>query len=366
MNPDLLKAIETSNVSEAVRLLDSETASGKDPREIRASLFAPVQRVLNPPFINPHLPKMYRICRELAKSLDKESLYPLVRLEITEYAKRPKLEPLEKGEVRTETVSFGQIETALTGTDPGETAGLMYAFWTQAGGSELARRMLLLGSGYLGKSLGHSISCTAFIFLEAIERHDQDPWPALAMIADYFHRGRFSQTPHIKSEPVSEADLANHLLRAASGRGIINLHHTITLYAIERVRQLFNQEEYNHLLHEWIDFLGDKEAEVVTLIGGRSSAGESAPLLDDVIAGLNTHATLAALSGMLGSDSERSKVGQSLIRGIIGLYQGDYNPHYLTGLGSALWALDNYAGERQIVLNAFFQYLDYFYSDLKS
>lgn len=366
MNPDLLKAMETSNVYEAVRIFDSETASGKDPREIHASLFAPVQRVLNPPFINPHLPKMYRICRELADRLNKEDLIPLVRLEITEYAKRPKLEPLEKGELRKDKVSFDQIETALAGTDPKGTASLMYAFWTQAGGPELARRMLLLGSGYFGKSLGHSISCTAFIFLEAIEHHDQDPWPALAMIADYFHKGRFCQTPLIRPESVSEADLANHLLRAASGRGIINLHHTITLYAIERVRRLFNQEEYNHLLHEWIDFLGDKEAEVVTLIGGRSSAGESAPPLDDVIAGLNTHATLAALSGMFGSDNERSKVGQSLIRGIIGLYQGDYNPHYLTGLGSVLWVLDNYAGDRQIVLNAFFQYLDYFYSGLKA
>jgi hypothetical protein len=39
---------------------------------------------------------------------------------------------------------------------------------------------------------------------------------------------------------------------------------------------------------------------------------------------------------------------------------------YLTGLGSALWVLDRFPGEDQIVRNALFQYLDYYFTDLKS
>ena len=50
-------------------------------------------------------------------------------------------------------------------------AALMLAFLEQLGNVELARRLLLLGSGYLNRSLGHSISCTAFILLEMIERN---------------------------------------------------------------------------------------------------------------------------------------------------------------------------------------------------
>ena len=49
---------------EASELFREGVSGGIDSWEIHQSLFPVVQRVLNPPFINPHLPKMYRICRE--------------------------------------------------------------------------------------------------------------------------------------------------------------------------------------------------------------------------------------------------------------------------------------------------------------
>jgi hypothetical protein len=54
------------------------------------------------------------------------------------------------------------------------------------GGAEFARRVLLLESGYLNNSLGHSVSCTVFILLEMLERKDQDFWQSLSVLADYF------------------------------------------------------------------------------------------------------------------------------------------------------------------------------------
>jgi hypothetical protein len=75
---DLLQAVEASNVAGASELFRERLQRGTDPWEIHLSLFPVVQRVLNPPFINPHLPKMYRICRELIPYLEEEDVAPLI------------------------------------------------------------------------------------------------------------------------------------------------------------------------------------------------------------------------------------------------------------------------------------------------
>lgn len=260
----LLHAVESSDVTRALELFKAELRKGVDAWDIHLSLFPFVQRVMNPPFINPHLPKMYCIYRELISHLTKDEIAGLVELEINEYTRRPKLEKLLKAKVMTSTVSFNQIESAIREQDREKTATLMATFSAKQGGTELARRLLLLGSGFLDVSLGHSISCTAFILLETLGRPDQDPWPALATLADYFCKGRFDTTPGLEGlKFYPDEILDHHMLRATSGRGILNLHHTITRYAIERVRKFFHQEEYNHMINVWIDFLGDKEAERV-------------------------------------------------------------------------------------------------------
>ncbi|OGO19666.1 MAG: hypothetical protein A2Z15_03975 [Chloroflexi bacterium RBG_16_50_11] len=49
-----------------------------------------------------------------------------------------------------------------------------------AGKNELARVLLLLGSGSMGQTLGHSVSCTAFILLESWSIRRKTPgrrWP---------------------------------------------------------------------------------------------------------------------------------------------------------------------------------------------
>jgi hypothetical protein len=112
--------------------------------------------------------------------LKKDEIQPLISLELTEYTRRPKLEKLPKGKPLTTPVFFKDVESAIREQDREKTAVLMATFFAQAGGADLARRLLLLGSGYLRDSLGHSVSCTAFILLEMLERADQDPWPVLA------------------------------------------------------------------------------------------------------------------------------------------------------------------------------------------
>lgn len=187
---------------------------------------------------------------QLIPYLHKTEIPPLIRLEGIEYARRSKMEKLNKTKLLKHTVSFGDIESVIREQDRGKTATFMATFHDQAGEKELARRLLLLGNGYLSNSLGHSISCTAFILQEMSARQGEDLWPVFATLADYFCKGRFHNTADLgDSEDFSATDYVPRLLlQTTKGKGIVNLHHTITLYAMERVRRLFNKAEFRHMM----------------------------------------------------------------------------------------------------------------------
>ncbi len=366
LTSDLLQALETSDLVGASEQL-GKIKRGADAWETHLSLFPVVQRVLNPPFINPHLPKMYRICREFLPYLTEDDILTLVRVEVTEYTRRPKLEKLRKGELLTSSVSFKDIESAIRNRDREKTAVLMATFYGQKGKAEFARRLLLLGSGYLDDSLGHSVSCTSFILLEMMERQDQDPWPALATLADYFCKGGFHATPALRKSTVFSSDEAikHHLLRATSGQGIVKLHHTITLYSMERVRQYFSTEEYHHMIVAWITFLGDKKTEQIPLESPQKPPTNYARF-HEIFSRLEAKPVLALIKEMTASQQGRQQLGRFLIKGLCDQYQGNYNPHYLTGLGSALWVVDRYWNQSHMVMNGLFQYLDFFFEGIKS
>ena len=368
MKRDLLQAVDAADVTRVNNLVTAEILKGTDPWEIHLSLFPVVQRVLNPPFINPHLPKMYRICRYLVPYLKKDETPAFLRLEVTEYTRRPKFQELPKRKPLTPPVSFSDVETAIRERDREKTAVLMATFYAQAGGTELARRLLLLGSGYLQDSLGHSVSCTAFILLEMLERTDQDPWPALATLADYFSKGHFDATPVLPktSASISEEVFDHHLLRATSGRGIVNLHHTITLYAIEHVRQFFTEAEYRHMIAAWIAFMGEKGLEPVTLDPPKMGLESDYDRFYETFSALEAKPVVASLQEMITSHQGRLQLGRFLMKGLCDRYQGDYNPHYLTGLGSALWVTDRFWKQPSIVVNALYQYLDFLFDGLRS
>ena len=368
MRDGLLQALEASDVTQINDLFMEEINNGKDAWEIHQSLFPVVQRVLNPPFINPHLPKMYRICRELRPYLREDEIPAFIRLEVMEYARRPKLGKLTKIKPSISPVCFEDIELAVRGRDWEKTTVLMTAFHEQTGGVELARRLLFLGSGYLSPSLGHSVSCTAFILLEMLDRTDQDPWPALATLADYFCKGEFHTTPVLRKTPAFSSNevFDRHLLRAASGSGIINLHHTITIYAMEQVRPLFSKEEYNHMIGAWVAFMEDKEVKMVVLDNPRIAPPDDFSHFYENFSRLDVKSVVASVREKILSPGGRLEMGRFLIKGLCDKYTGNYNPHYLTGLGSALWVANRCWKQAPIVVNAFYQYVDFLFESLKS
>jgi hypothetical protein len=74
---------------------------------------------------------------------------------------------------------------------------------------------------------------------------------------------------------------------------------------------------------------------------------------------------LGLAGGMLEGLDHRSRLCSFLVESVCDLYQGNYNPHYLTGLGALLWVLDTYHREAGLVQNALYQYLDFFFSAMK-
>ena len=359
----LLQRMEQSDQNGAGELVTTKLAKGGRPWEIHLALFPLVQRVENPPFINPHLPKMYRIIREFLPYLEADDLPPLLRLEINEYSRLPKSAALEKTALPP-SVTFAAIESAIRAQERDRTAALLLAFLEQQGNAELARRLLLLGSGYLNPTLGHSLSCTTFILLEMIERDDQDPWPTLGTLAEYFCRGHFHTTPQLRTTALpAPAELERQLLRATSGDGIVNLHQTITRYAIERMRPLLSEPEYAHMLSCWIDFLGVKEATPFTPPAAAAAPADYASFYR-TFAPRQTPPVLAALAGLLPAPEGQRQLGRYLIKGVCDQYQGSYNPHFLTGLGSALWVVDHYHDRPAIALNGLRQYLNYFFTSV--
>lgn len=363
MKDNLLQALDKSDVAKASKLFQKQIRKGTDAWEIHLSLFPVVQGVLNPPYINPHLPKMYHIYRELVPYLEKDEIPALIHLEVTEYGRRPKLEKLPKADLLTSSVSVSEIESAIREQDWEKAAISMASFYAQEGGEELARRLLLLGSGYLDQSLGHSVSCTAFILLEMMEREDRDAWPALATLADYFCKGQFHTTPAIQESTAfpSDEDFEHHVLRATSGRGIVNLHHAITLYAIERVRQFFSKEQYDHMIGAWISFMENKKEEQIALDNTGTEPAADYTQFYDTFSKLEAKTAVASVAGMMVSQQGRQQLGRFLIKGLCDQYQGNYNPHYLTGLGSTLWVMDRYWNRPSIAINALFQYIDFLF-----
>jgi hypothetical protein len=365
---DLLHALERNDTNEAVRQLKKLFDEGHDPWEIHLLLFPIVQRVLNPPFINPHLPKVYAITRELVPYLRKEDIPPLIRLEVTEYTRRSKLEKPRKAELLKHTVSFSDIESAIREQDREKTATLIATFHSQAGKDELTRRLLFLGSGYLSDSLGHSISCTAFILQEMSARKREDLWPAFATLADYFCKGRFHNTPGFGNPDGSTSadSVPRLLLQTTKGGGIVNLHHTITLYAMERVRYLFNKAEYRHMMSALTAFMGKKDGKHPEIDIPGSAQPTDYSSFNKTFSGMDARSVTALAMGMIPSSQGRRQLGRFLIKSLCEAYEGDYDPHYITGLGSALWAIDRYWNQDSVAMNALYQYLDYLFNGLRS
>jgi hypothetical protein len=169
-----------------------------------------------------------------------------------------------------------------------------------------------------------------------------------------------------KPERVPSDEMIEHQVkRAASGLGIVNLHHTITLFATERMSQFLNREECAHMTDAWVEFLQDKRAEEMVLEEQGKSPADYKRFFD-MFSGFEAKPVVESVAGMIVSPEGRRQLGRYIVKAVVDRYRGDYNPHYITGLASVLWVVDRYWKQTTIALNALYQYLDFFFTDLGS
>jgi len=67
---------------------------------------------------------------------------------------------------------------------------------------------------------------------------------------------------------------------------------------------------------------------------------------------------------MFHSPEDRSKLCFFLVTGVCELYQGDYDPHYLTGLAALFWVINTFHDDAFLVRNALYQYLSFYFKNL--
>ncbi len=118
------------------------------------------------------------------------------------------------------------------------------------------------------------------------------------------------------------------------------------------------------MANAWIQFLGDKKEEKVTLKGSVAGVVEDYDRFYEMFLDLKAGPVAASLQGMINSGEGRRKLGRFVIQSLCDQYQGNYDPHYITGLGSTLWLLDNYWKDTQIATNALYQYLEFLFTGL--
>jgi hypothetical protein len=131
------------------------------------------------------------------------------------------------------------------------------------------------------------------------------------------------------------------------------------------VKPLFSTDEYHHLIGTWVSFLNNKKAQPVAL---KSRDIQPTPDYDrfyEIFSSLEPEPVAAAAAAMTATPQNRRQLSHFLIISVCDQYQGDYNPHNLTGLGSVLWVVERFWDQAPIAQNALFQYLDYFFDEIK-
>ena len=120
------------------------------------------------------------------------------------------------------------------------------------------------------------------------------------------------------------------------------------------------------MVNAWIDFLGEGREEKISLEESSSEPVKEYGQFYERFSTLKAKPVVASLKGMITSHEGRQRIKRFLVQGVCDKYQGAYDPHYLTGLGSALWVLDQYWQDAPIVTNGLVQYLDFFFSGIRS
>jgi hypothetical protein len=117
------------------------------------------------------------------------------------------------------------------------------------------------------------------------------------------------------------------------------------------------------MIGEWLLFIGSKQA--MPLSFATSEKIEDYSGFHSSFLNLDAKLMVDLTGGMIASPDDRFRLCRFLCTAVCDLYQGDYNPHYLTGLGALLWVINTCHYDSGLVQNALYQYLAFYFKGLR-
>ncbi|TDO90095.1 hypothetical protein DFR79_11054 [Halanaerobium saccharolyticum] len=206
---------------------------------------------------------------------------------------------------------------------------------------QLKKYLLNLGLERIPDSLGHSVSCFFPVIRDLVNHHkDVAATGVLSYVmylCRYSYRGKYNSDQVKRQKPASEK-LEELGLRAASGSGIVNLHHMITYYTFFMLEDSsFYQELPPYSILE--DYFGSKSIEQKRLEIAEANKEETkiAETYQQFKDDFSLESYQENLTFLFYNLENNFKDTTSyLYRLFAEYYNPGWNPHYYTGLYCAL------------------------------
>jgi len=206
---------------------------------------------------------------------------------------------------------------------------------------QLKEYLINLGMERIPNSLGHSVSCF-FPVMRDIVSHSQNI-SATAILSYVMYLSRYSyQNKYNSNQPerkdLSQTELEDLGLKAASGSGIVNLHHMITYYTFSMLEDVpFYQQLPPYSILE--NYFGNKNIDqsrlkLTEVNNKKTEIAENYQQFKDNFSLENYQDNLSFLFSNL--DTNYQETVNYLHSLFAEYYSSGWNPHYYTGLYCAL------------------------------
>ena len=236
---------------------------------------------------------------------------------------------------------------------------------------KLKEYLINLGMERIPDSLGHSISCFFPVMRDLINHHKDVS--ATAVLSYVMYLSRYSYQNKYNSEQekrkkLSQEELEDLGLKAASGSGIVNLHHMITYYTFFMLENSsFYQELPPYTILE--NYFGSKNIDQKRLNFADSNNKEKSQIADsyqhfkDNFSLTNNQEDLDFLFYNL--DQNYKETVSHLHQLFAEYYTPGWNPHYYTGLYCALGLYkSDKINDKKVKKMAVIQAIEYFVSNV--
>jgi|AntRauTorckE6833_2_1112554.scaffolds.fasta_scaffold01231_11 hypothetical protein len=202
----------------------------------------------------------------------------------------------------------------------------------------LKNNLLVLGTESLSNTLGHSFTCFYSVMRDLVVENSRYDTNSIFSYIMYLSRFNYRNDVHIQFDTDHFEDISKLIEVCASGEGIINLHHMITL----AVYLLWKKEENNGVYipyHNFLNWIGDKEVdkkqkEKIENMETREYNLGTYEEFENTFLLKNLDDTFPVYLNVL--EKDYNKAVDWMFRLYTNYYNPNWDPHYFTSLYSAL------------------------------